>query len=195
MAIQSSDNFIIERGGTPFRALASDLRDYVEAEIGTVAAYDVANIAERNALTGLNPGDRVFVVDATGDSTVDSGWAIYVWRGSAFTKTAEEEGLDAVAGGGGANLSYTASPTQGIVVSSSGTDAILPAANATNAGLMVPAQFDKLGNIGISQPINIDAVASAAHPAVTLSGTTTTNPLTLSGQTLGFSISQLSLAP
>jgi hypothetical protein len=81
------------------------------------------------------------------------------------------------------------------VVSSSGDDATLPAANATNAGLMVPSQFAKLGNIGISQPINIDAVASAAHAAVTLAGTTTTNPLTLSGQTLGFSISQLSLAP
>jgi hypothetical protein len=193
MAIQSSDNFIIDRGGTAFRALASDLRDYVESEIGTVAAYDVADIAARNALTGLNPGDRVFVVDATGDSTVDSGWAIYVWRGSAFTKTAEEEGLDVVAGG--ANLSYTASPTQGIVVSSSGTDATLPAANATNAGLMVPSQFTKLTNLTITQPVDLDAVESAVHPAVTLSGTTTTNPLTLSGQAVGFSISQLSLAP
>ena len=193
MAIQSSDNFLIDRGGTAFRALASDLRDYVEAEIGAVAAYDVPNIAARNALTGLNPGDRVFVVDATGDSTVDSGWAIYVWRGSAFTKTAEEEGLDAVAGG--ANLSYTASPTQGVVVSSSGTDAILPAGNATNAGLMVPSQFNKLGNLTITQPVDLDAVESTAHPAVTLAGTTTTNPLTLSGQTVGFSISQLSLAP
>jgi hypothetical protein len=193
MAIQSSDNFIIDRGGTAFRALASDLRDYVESEIGTVAAYDVADIASRNALTGLNPGDRVFVVDATGDSTVDSGWAIYVWRGSAFTKTAEEEGLDVVAGG--ASLSYTASPTQGIVVSSSGTDAILPSANGTNAGLMVPSQFNKLGNLTITQAVDLDAVESAVHPAVTLSGTTTTNPLTLSGQTVGFSISQLSLAP
>jgi hypothetical protein len=193
MAIQSSDNFIIERGGTPFRALAADIRDYIDEELGIVAEYPVADIAERNALTGLNIGDRVFVNDATGDATVTSGWAIYVWRGSAFSKTAEEEGLDVV--GGGANLSYTASPTQGVVVSSSGTDATLPAANGTNAGLMVPSQFDKLGNIGISQPINIDAVASVAHPAVTLSGTTTINPLTLTGQTVGFSISQLSLAP
>ena len=193
MAIQSSDNFIIDRGGTAFRALASDIRDYIDEELGTVAEYPVANIAERNALTGLNIGDRVFVNDATGDATVTSGWAIYIWRGSAFSKTAEEEGLDVVVGG--ADLSYTASPTQGVVVSSSGDDATLPAANGTNAGLMVPAQFTKLGNIGISQPINIDAVAAEAHPAVTLAGTTTTNPLTLSGQTVGFSISQLSLAP
>jgi hypothetical protein len=193
MAIQSSDNFIIDRGGTPFRALASDIRDYIDEELGAVAEYDVANIAARNALTGLNIGDRVFVVDATGDTTVTSGWAIYIWRGSAFSKTAEEEGLDVVAGG--ADLSYTASPTQGIVVSSSGTDATLPAANGTNAGLMVPSQFDKLGNLTITQAVDLDAVESTAHAAVTLSGTTTTNPLTLSGQAVGFSISQLSLAP
>ena len=193
MAIQSSDNFLIDRGGTAFRALASDIRDYVEAELGTVAEYDVADIAARNALTGLNSGDRVFVADASADSTVNSGWAIYIWRGSAFTKTAEEEGLEVVAGG--ADLSYTPSPTQGVVVSSSGTDSILPAGNATNAGLLVPAQFDKLGNIVITQPVNLDAIESASHAAVTLAGSTTTNPLTLSGQTLGFSISQLTLAP
>jgi hypothetical protein len=193
MAIQSSDNFIIDRGGTAFRALASDLRDYIDEELGAVAEYDVANIAARNALTGLNIGDRVFVVDATGDTTVTSGWAIYIWRGSAFTKTAEEEGLDAVVGG--ANLSYTASPTQGVVVSSSGSDATLPAANGTNAGLMVPAQFTKLTNLTITQPVDLDAVESTSHAAATLAGTTTTNPLTLSGQTVGFSISQLSLAP
>ena len=193
MAIQSSDNFIIERGGTPFRALASDIRDYIDEELGIVAEYPVANIAERNALTGLNIGDRVFVADATGDATVTSGWAIYVWRGSAFSKTAEEEGLDVVVGG--ADLSYTASPTQGVVVSSSGSDATLPAANGTNAGLMVPSQFNKLGNLTITQAVDLDAVESAVHPAVTLAGTTTTNPLTLSGQTVGFSISQLSLAP
>jgi hypothetical protein len=60
---------------------------------------------------------------------------------------------------------------------------------------MVPSQFNKLGNLTITQPVDLDAVESTAHPAVTLAGTTTTNPLTLSGQTVGFSISQLSLAP
>lgn len=50
-------------------------------------------------------------------------------------------------GGSGANLSYTASPTQGVVVSDTGTDATIPAADATNAGLFLPAEKTKLSSI------------------------------------------------
>lgn len=65
MALQGSDNFVIERGGTVYRTLGSDILAYVQANLGTTE-YDVANIAARNALTGLSTGDRVFVLDATG---------------------------------------------------------------------------------------------------------------------------------
>ena len=192
MAMQGSDYFIIERGSTVYNLLGSDILAYVQSNIGS-SEYDVADIAARNALSGLSTGDRVFVVDASADATVASGWAIYVWRGSAFTKVAEEEGLDVVVGG--ADLGYTASATQGIVTSSSGTDATLPAANGTNAGLMIPAQFTKLSNITITGAVNLDTLATASHAAVTLAGTTNSNPLTLSGQAAGFSISQLTAAP
>lgn len=192
MALQGSDYFIIERGGSVYHTLGSDILAYIQANIGSTQ-FEVANIAARNALTGLTVGDRVFVIDATGDATVTTGWAIYVWRGSAFTKVAEQEGLDVVVGG--ANLSYTASPTQGVVVSSTGDDAIIPAANGTNAGLMVPAQVDKLANVSVTQPVDLDAMEGASHAAVTLAGSTNTNPLTRSGQQLGFSISQLTAAP
>lgn len=192
MALQGSDYFIIERGSTVYNVLGSDILSYVQANIGT-SEYDVADIAARNALTGLSTGDRVFVVDASADATVTSGWAIYVWRGLAFTKVAEEEGLDVVAGG--ADLSYTASATQGVVVSSSGSDATIPAANGTNAGLMVPAQVNKLANVTVTSATDLDAIRTASHAAVTLAGTTNTNPLTLTGQSLGFSISQLTAAP
>jgi len=192
MAVQGSDYFIVERGGAVYHTLASDILSYMQANLGTTE-YDVANIAARNALTGLTTGDRVFVVDATGDATVGSGWAIYVWRGGGFTKVAEQEGLDVVVGG--TDLTYTASPTQGIVVSSSGADATIPAGNGTNAGLMVPAQFNKLANITITQAVDLDAIETASHASVTLAGTTNTNPITRSGQVLGFSISQLTAAP
>lgn len=192
MAVQGSDYFIIERAGAVYSTLASDILAYIQENVGT-SQFEVADIAARNALTGLSLGDRVFVVDASADATVTTGWAIYVWRGAAFTKVAEEEGLDVVAGG--ANLSYTASPTQGVVVSSSGTDATIPAGNGTNAGLMVPAQFNKLGNITVTAATDLDAMRGASHAAVGLAGTTNSNPLTLSGQTLGFSISQLTAAP
>lgn len=192
MAVQGSDYFIIERGSTVYNVLASDILTYLQGNIGT-SEYDVADITARNALAALSTGDRVFVVDASADATVSSGWAIYVWRGSAFTKVAEQEGLDVVVGG--ASLSYVASATQGVVESSSGSNATLPAGTGTNAGLMVPAQFTKLGFITVTGGVDLDTLASASHAAATLVGTTNTNPLTLAGQALGFSISQLTAAP
>lgn len=192
MALQGSDYFIVERGGTVYNILGSDILAYIQANVGT-SEFDVADIAARNALTNLTIGDRVFVVDASADATVDSGWAIYVWRGSGFTKVAEEEGLEVVAGG--TDLSYTTSSTQGTIVSSSGTNAVIPAASETVAGLMLPVQVTKLGNITVTGSVNLDNLSSASHSAVTLSGNANTNPLTLSGQVLGFSISQLTSAP
>jgi len=55
--------------------------------------------------------------------------------------------LVAVGGGGGAtNLGYVASPTNGVVTSSTGTDATIPLADGTNAGLLKPAKFTVLEN-------------------------------------------------
>jgi hypothetical protein len=50
-------------------------------------------------------------------------------------------------GGDGANLAYTAAPTNGVVTSDTGTDATLTLADGTNAGLMAPAQHTKLAGI------------------------------------------------
>lgn len=174
MALAGTDQFIIERSSTVYSVLGSDILAYVQANIGS-SEYDVADITARNALTGLSTGDRVFVLDASADATVDAGWAIYIWRGSAFTKVAEAEGLDVVIAG--ADLAYTASATQGVVTSSSGTNATIPAADGTNAGLLTPAQF------------------TALHAAVTRGGTTNNNPIVVTGQVLTFSISNLTSAP
>ena len=54
------------------------------------------------------------------------------------------------------NLAYTASATQGSVTNSDGTGFVITAADGTNAGLLKPADFDKLGNITITQPVNLD---------------------------------------
>lgn len=45
------------------------------------------------------------------------------------------------------NLSYTASPTQGSVNSDTGTDAVIPSATNTNAGLLLPSEKTKLTGI------------------------------------------------
>lgn len=49
--------------------------------------------------------------------------------------------------GGSTNLSYTASSTNGIVVSDTGTDATIPLATGTNAGLLKPADFTQLSTL------------------------------------------------
>lgn len=49
--------------------------------------------------------------------------------------------------GGATDITYSASPTQGMVNSSTGADAAIPAATTTNAGLLLPADKTKLNNI------------------------------------------------
>jgi hypothetical protein len=49
--------------------------------------------------------------------------------------------------GGATNLTYAAGPASGLVVSDTGSDATIPAADGTNSGLMLPAQFTKLAGI------------------------------------------------
>ena len=50
-------------------------------------------------------------------------------------------------GGGLTNLAYTPSPTNGTITSDTGTDATIPLADGTNAGLFAPSEKTKLTNI------------------------------------------------
>lgn len=195
MAVQGSDYFMISRAGALYKVLGSEILAYVQSNVGT-AEYKVANIAARNALDGsMSLGDRVMVDDATADGTVTAGWALYQWISSGtWRKIAEQESIDVIISAA-TNLSYTANPTNGIVVSDTGTDATLPLADGTNAGLLAPAQHTKLSHIAVTQAVDLDAMETASHAAVTLAGSGSTNPLTLTGQQLGFSIVNLTAAP
>lgn len=195
MAVQGSDNFMISRGGVLYKTLASDILGYVQSQIGT-SEYRVANIAARNALDGsMSVGDRVMVDDATADGTVNTGWALYQWLSTGtWRKIAEQESID-ISVGAATNLSYSPSPTNGVVLSDTGTDATIPAGDGTNAGLLVPAQFNKLGFLTVTASTDLDAIRTASHAAVTLAGSASTNPLTLSGQQIGLSIVNLTSAP
>lgn len=195
MPAQGSDFIVISRAGAHYKILMSEVLSYIQSQMGT-SEYRVANIAARNAIDGnMSVGDRVMVDDATADATVSAGWALYQWLGSGvWRKIAEQESMD-VTVGGATNLSYTASATQGTVVSDTGNDAVLPLANGTDAGLMSPAQFTKMSFIGVTASVDLDDLASKKHDQVTLAGTASTNPLTLTGQQIGFNISALSSAP
>jgi hypothetical protein len=195
MAFLSSDSLVISRGGTLYKTLGSDLLAYVRSGLGT-SDYRVATIAARNALEGtLSAGDTVMVDDATGDATVESGWALYQWlQANTYRKVAEEGSID-ISVGGTTNLNYSAAPTNGVVTSDTGTDATIPAGDGTNAGLLVPAQFNKLGFLTVTGAVNLDTLAAASHAAVTTAGSASTNPIVVTGQALSFSIANLTSAP
>ena len=80
---------------------------------------------------------------------------------------------EAPGAGSGANLTYTPSPTNGVVVSDSGTDATIPLADATNAGLMTAAEQTKLAGIATGATANqtLAHTSDATTHTATLSGT------------------------
>ena len=107
---------------------------------------------------------RIFdgmMVKADGtDWNPGSGAGIYARIGSSWIKAGGSGG-----GGGATNLSYTASPTSGLVASDTGTDATLPLVDGTNAGLMAPAQYSKLSGIAPGaqvNPANTDALSEGS---------------------------------
>lgn len=100
------DNSTIEVSGNKLKIVQSVLDAKADLSGGVVPIGQlppeakreikvVADIAERDLLV-VYEGLRVHVEDATADSSVDSGWAEYLWNGTAFSKTAENESIDIV---------------------------------------------------------------------------------------------------
>lgn len=174
MALQNTDLFIVERAGVQYKMTAEQIADFV----GAVRDYTVADIAARNALTGLNEGDRVFVTDASADATVDAGWAVYRFNGTNYEKIQEQESMDLVIQAS-TNLGITQTGASITITNDTGTDAVIPLADGTNAGLMSPTQFNN------------------QHVPVVMGLTTASNPLNIvpATQELTFGITQLTALP
>ena len=81
---------------------------------------------------------------------------VLTWTGSGWEPAASQ------GGSGITNLGYTASATDGTVTSDTGTDATVPLADATNAGLLAPGDFTKLGGIADGAEVNVNADWNAA---------------------------------
>ena len=77
---------------------------------------------------------------------------------------ADDSGVVALitSGSGTTNLTYTPSPTQGQVNSDTGTDAVIPLADGTNAGLLTPAEKTKLTNLAANANTTYAPLASPA---------------------------------
>lgn len=89
-------------------------------------------------------------------NTVDK--TTYQWDGTAWLD------LGVQGGGGATNLGATLSPTQTVITSDTGTDATIPAADSTNAGVMTKDMFDKLGGItdgaDVTNATNVEAAGA-----------------------------------
>ena len=122
-------------------------------------------------LTPSNGGTVQFTIEPIAHSIPAGGTDGQVLAKASDTDY-DVEWVSGGGGGGGANLGYTASATNGIVTSDTGTDATIPLADGTNAGLMTPANFTKLAGIEAGADVT-DATNVNAAGAVMESDTST----------------------
>ena len=177
MALQTTDLFIVERAGVQYKMTSNQIADF----IGAIRDETVADIPARDLLTDLKVGDRVFVTNATGDPTVSIGWAIYRVTSIApivYAKIQEQESMD-ITVTASTNLSTTISAASIVIASDTGTDATLPLATDTLAGLMPPSAFTN------------------SHVPASSGLTAGTNPVVVNSanQQVTFNITQLTALP
>jgi hypothetical protein len=91
---------------------------------------------------------------------------VYVWANAAWLDMGVQGGT------GATNLDSTEAPTTVTITSDTGTDAVIPAADGTNAGIMTSAMQVKLAGIETAADVT-DAANVAAAGAVMESDTTT----------------------
>lgn len=92
----------------------------------------------------------------------------YGWDGSGWLD------LGPSGGGGATNLTFSRDGTTVTVISDTGTDAILPTADTTNAGVMSAALWDKLDGIealaDVTDATNVDAAGATMNSDTSLAG-------------------------
>lgn len=130
----------------------ADLTSFNNGETGLNVRTLINNIVDKintELVTSMSYANDVLTVVYVDNSTVD---------------------IPIVAGGGGANLAYTASATNGIVTSDTGTDATIPLADGTNAGLFTAAEKTKLSGIEAGADVTDATNVSAAGAPIISSG-------------------------
>ena len=110
-----------------------------------------------------------------GESTSRRAWTVQrVWQAAAawWASSPDKTKLDGIAAGAqvnvGTNLAYTTAASNGVVTSSTGTNATLPAATTALAGLMTGADKTKLDGIAAGAQVNTVTSVAGKTGAVTL---------------------------
>jgi len=116
------------RSAAPYPPVSAAQQAIESAQAAVVAASNASRLTIGTVAT-LGPGEPA-TAEIAGDPGAQT-LSLGIPRG------ADGEGSGV---GGSTNLAYTASPTGGTVTSDTGTDATIPLADGTNAGLMTPSQ-------------------------------------------------------
>ena len=132
-----------------------------KTKLSGIATGATANSADATLLNRTNhTGTQASTTISDFAEAVDDRVATLLVAGTNITlnynDVANTLTINAAGGGGGsgANLSVVAAPTQVTVLSDSGTDAVLAAADGTNAGLFLPAEKTKLSGIAAGATVN-----------------------------------------
>mgnify|MGYP000160874706 CR=1 FL=1 len=159
-------NITLTLGGTPSTALLQATSITV-GWTGTLADSRITSASNWNSKqAGIQFKDEGVNLGAANTVTEIN----FTGNGISASRVGNIITVDVGATSGVTNLTYTSSASNGIVVSDTGIDATLPAATTLIAGLMIPAQFDKLANITITQAVDLDALESDVADLTTLSG-------------------------
>ena len=124
---------------------------------GATANSSDAQLRDRSTHTGSQTAGTISDFSEAVDDRVASLLVAGTNVSLNYNDVANTLTINATGGGGGgsgANLSTTLSPTDVIVNSDTGTDATIPAADGTNAGVMLPAQVTKLAGIATGATVN-----------------------------------------
>lgn len=126
---------------------------YVTKTVKSTSNFYIAGTSADAGNTKSSPIERQGSIKTTGGFIKDGATSSDLMLGNGATstlKTVNGNNLlgsgNIVISGGATNLEYTASPTNGIVTSDTGTDATIPLADGTNAGLLKPAKYTVLEN-------------------------------------------------
>lgn len=155
-------------GSTNLGYTASATEGTVTSDTGTDATIPAGSAtnaslmlpADKVKLDAIGSGAQLVSVQAGTNVTIDNA-------------DPQNPIINASGGGGATNLSYTASATNGVVVSDTGTDATIPAGSATNASLMIPADKSKLDGVGAGAQL----VSVQAGTNITVDNTDPQNPI------------------
>lgn len=124
---------------------------------GATANSSDAQLRDRSTHTGSQTAGTISDFSEAVDDRVASLLVAGTNVSLNYNDAANTLTINATGGGGGgsgANLSTTLSPTDVIVNSDTGTDATIPAADGTNAGVMLPAQVTKLAGVAAGATAN-----------------------------------------